>query len=111
MQSGWRWPIYLTWAVIHFALAIGLVVIFVDRMDLIDQTAMPEACDRYLKFHPTAQIASEWTFAWRCWNPGSAIEFYLAALVGIAFILSPFTCAMLFARRKRRDSGLPLSRE
>lgn len=94
--------IFLLWVVVHFLLASGVVLILVDRMELINQLVMPEECDAYLKFRPSAVVYSEWTFARRCWDIGNALDFFAFALVGVSIILSPITLTLLVRFRSSR---------
>lgn len=91
------------WIGLHFGLAAALVVMLVDRMELIDQTAMPAACEAYLEFRPSETVYSEWTFALRCWDAGNFIQFLAVAVLAVGLVLFPFT---FIATSRRRGGGI-----
>jgi hypothetical protein len=106
MRRRFPWWIFALWVAVHALLSIGAVFLFIDRMELIDQTRMSEVCNQYLKFHPSAQISSEWAFALRCWDTRSALQFSILALIAIVILLSPVTFALISAnRRQKREAG------
>lgn len=93
------------WFSVHLLLAVGLVFIFTDRFDLINQVSLTSACEGYVKLRPSREVYSELTFALRCWDSDNAVEFFLLALVGVSICLLPFTVAGIRAVQIRSSNA------
>jgi hypothetical protein len=92
MQSKQKWLFAVVWIGFHFTLAVGALFVFVDQLELINQVTMPSVCDAFIE-SGSGGLKSRLAFAFTCWDPDDARDFFVAALIGVALLLSPFTLA------------------
>jgi hypothetical protein len=90
MQRKQKWLFAIVWIGFHFTLAVGALFALVDQFELIDQVTMPGICDAFIK-SGSGGLKSGLAFAFTCWDPDNARDFFVAALIGVSLLLSPVT--------------------